>query len=777
MWQGREWPSSRAFVFSSDAEDDDAGEAEEADEVFLDAVDEDLDTGFQEDGLLADEEEEDIIPPLRTRAVVSSTDGLDIVADEEDEDDRPRSTMKASAGIVLDDDVDEDDEDELLADVDTEAGVPILDEGLDLDAIIDSGTPAMPSNMGGQEEFLGIDEDEVELEGEEDIEELPGPSYPEPPIREYALGDLLEMAGYGLVDRAASNTKVSGLHTDPHKILPGDLYISLEQDTEENVSEAIENGAVAILGPQSLGKNSSVPMVKVPNPRDAMHRMAAAFYNDPSQKMSVVGVTGSSGKTTTSWLIRGIFEEWGKLTGMMGSIENALYADKLDAEGNLWVPDEADPTLDRDCSAAFHLTPYKGKYEAPNEAPDGLEAQKLLAGMADRGAEVAVVECNPDGLEQGRMDHVDLNIAVFTNLATDAAEEGEFEELLEAQGAIFRRLTNPTTQRAIINLDDPYADDIRAFAAQVPVVTYAMYNKSADVWPEKLRFSMWETEIKVQTPVGPLLIITPLIGRHNVYNILAAVAVGLAVTVDGEPIPLKTIVQGIEATEIVPGRCEVIDEDQPFGCVVDAADTPAALSRLMDGLRECCNKRLILVLGCPGEQDQGKRPFMGEIAHYKADLVIMTNDSPRGEGPNEIIADMVAGYPDSILKRNASVPYQPGFLQDPGRVDYNALEFLWHNCYEYRRYVVEDRWTAIRWAIGSAQADDCVVIAGRGHKDFVEWTFDGETVRGWFDDRVEARNALAKVAKLWQISGFDHAELPWMDVGDREGRMFNKALV
>ena len=312
------------------------------------------------------------------------------------------------------------------------------------------------------------------------------------------------------------------------------------------------------------------------------------------------------------------------------------------------------------------------------------------------------------------------------------------------------------------------------------------------------------------TPIGALSLSTQLVCRHNAFNVLASVAAGLAVTVPsagaeaaasasaaspesefkeeaeegefgtkatsgaaGRALDLRTIVRGIEATEVIPGRTEAIDEGQPFAVIVDSARTPDALGRLLDGVREAGAKRLILVIGCEGGRPKAARPYIGEVAHFKADVVIVTSDNPRGEDPRSIVADVVSGFPDEILRQNARVPYGAGFLQDPGRVSPAAVEFLWQACYEHSRYVCEDRWMAIRWAVGTAAADDAVLIVGKGCEDFQEWVqarggTGRDTVRGWFDDRVEARHALVKAAELWGVSALDQVGASLDGVG-REG--------
>ena len=619
-------------------------------------------------------------------------------------------------------------------------------------------------------------------------------------------------------------------------------------------SSSSSSDAAASPPPSSSPPSSSFSLGR------AAGAVAREFYGDPTSRMSTVLFVGGPGKTTSAWLTRGVLEEAGALVGMIGSIEYALHADRLDARGGLWAAGEEDPTEARECSAAFHLAPYKGKYPLPAPDSTALRIQKVSAGMADRGATAAVIEISARALVAGAAEGVDADVAVFTGspeksaAATEARNkkaaasvrgggpagssspypaaaaaaaaaansasasassslaaaealviaEGDAE--LAALAAVFERLTDSDRQRAVINLDDLNAERVRDAAARggAPAISFGFYNTSADVKLARVEFGLWETELLVGTPIGALSLATQLVCRHNAFNVLAAVAAGLAVTVpdaaagssaageeegggaegesesraasnnSGRALDLRTIVRGIEATEVIPGRTEAIDEGQPFAVIVDSARTPDALGRLLDGVREAGAKRLILVMGCEGGRPRAARPYMGEVAHFKANVVIVTSDNPRAEDPRSIISDVVSGFPDDLLEHNARVPYRPGFLQDPGRVSPAEVEFLWDACYEHARYVCEDRWMAIRWAVGTAQADDAVLIVGKGCEDFQEWVRpgkDGETVRGWFDDRVEARHALVKAAELWSVSALDRSELPWMEWDEREARL------
>lgn len=251
-------------------------------------------------------------------------------------------------------------------------------------------------------------------------------------------------------------------------------------------------------------------------------------------------------------------------------------------------------------------------------------------------------------------------------------------------------------------------------------------------------------------------------------SILAAYVEPLCMLLPLPQVPLPQIVAGIEAVEVVPGRCELVDEGQPFAVVVDNSDTPEKLEELLTELRQCQPKNIWTVFGCRGDEDKSLRVQMMEVADELSDCVIITNDSPRLEPPQQIVSDIVSGLGDELVNKYAGYVYQP--FQDQAHVP------LWFEAYLQKaqrlakRYVMEDRYSAIRCAIGTAKPDDVVVIAGRGACDYMEY-WDGKDgiVRGWFDDRVEARNALQKLSILAQLDGkLDRSTLPWTT--DEDGR-------
>lgn len=662
-------------------------------------------------------------------------------------------------------------------------GSPMTDLNLD-DLISGDYNAGALQQFGQEDDFV---DDVVQSPVAPSEEE---PAYTTPPQRVKTLGSLLRAAGYrteaDLLTQQQSDVEINNVQWDPRKVDFGGLFVCMNAtgfDGHDFTECVAENGAAAMIleHPVEHDIPDDIPVVVVGSTLSALGRLAAEFLDNPSRELVTVGVTGSAGKTTTSWLIRGIFEELGQLTGMLGTLEYAISTDRLDDDGDLWEPVEEDPTLERDSTTPYHLAPYQGKYIVEESTPDALAMQKILAGVADRGGQSAVVECTTTGIKEGRLDDVDLDVAVFTNVSEEhllqyegTAEPETMSEHVAVMATLFSRLTDPDRQRAVVNVDDPFADQIRQAGIKVPVVTFAVKDKEADVVALKHTLTPFQTTVLVSTPAGKLEIKSPLIGLSNVYNILAAVAVGIATSVD-----LKAIVMGIEAVDLIPGRTELIDEGQNFPVIVDCANTPASLTRLLTGVRAAGAKRLLTVFGAEGlTTSKEERAEFGTVLDTFSDFVFITNNNPRLEQPEDIVEDTVAGFRPAIHKYE-HVPGLPHWLVDVNRVpdipsDFMTRDVRLINQGVWRRFIMEDRFSAIRVAIGTAQDKDAVIIAGKGAEDFQEFgDFEsGDILRGWFDDRVEARNALSKLPLL-RATGMDTTELPWCsddddcDRGDR----------
>nr|GMD99885.1 UDP-N-acetylmuramoyl-L-alanyl-D-glutamate--2,6-diaminopimelate ligase MurE homolog, chloroplastic [Ipomoea batatas] len=505
--------------------------------------------------------------------------------------------------------------------------------------------------------------------------------------------------------------EIRGIQHDSRLVESGDLFVCCvgrKTDGHLYLSEADKRGAVAVVASKEIDIEETLgckALVIVEDTNVVLAVLAASFYRHPSKSMSVIGITGTNGKTTTSYLIKSMYEAMGLRTGMLSTVAYYIHGDN---------------TL-----------------ESPNTTPDAVLVQKLMAKMSHNGTEALVMEASSHGLALGRCDEVDFDIAVFTNLTRDHLDfHGTEEEYRNAKAKLFARMVDPDRHRKIVNIDDPNA---AFFISQgnpsVPVVTFAMENKKADVHPLNFELSLFETTVLVNTPRGILEISSGLLGRHNIYNILAAVAVGIAVGA-----PLEDIVKGIEEVDAVPGRCELIDEEQAFGVIVDYAHTPNALSKLLDYVRELHPRRIITVFGCAGESDRGKRPIMTKIATDKSDVTILTSDNPKNEDPLDILDDMLAG------------------------VGWTMQDYLKHGENDYypplsnghRLFLHDIRRVAVRCAVAMGEEGDMVVVAGKGHETY---QIEGEKEE-FFDDREECREALQYVDELHQ-AGIDTSEFPW----------------
>ncbi|XP_009400256.2 UDP-N-acetylmuramoyl-L-alanyl-D-glutamate--2,6-diaminopimelate ligase MurE homolog, chloroplastic [Musa acuminata AAA Group] len=504
---------------------------------------------------------------------------------------------------------------------------------------------------------------------------------------------------------------ITGIQHDSREVTAGDLFVCCNGskiDGHDYLTEADKRGAVALVADKEINIEETLgckALVIVEDTSLALRILAASFYMHSSKSLSVIGVTGTSGITTTTHLVKAMYEAMGLRTGMLGTLGCYVHGEN--------------------------------RLDSPNTTTDVVVTQKLMAKMVHNGTEAVVMEASADGLAHQRYDEIDFDIAVFTNLTSDHPEfSGTDEEYRNALGKLFTMMVDPERHRKIVNIDDPNAP---FFVTQgnpaVPVVTYALENKNADIHVLKFELSLFETQVLVQTPHGILEISSGLLGRDNIYNILAAVSVGIAVGA-----PLEDIVRGIEEVDAVPGRCELIDEEQAFGVVVDHAKTPDALSRLLDTVRELGPRRIITVLGCEGERERGKRPLMTKIATDKSDVVMLTSDNPRNEDPLDILDDMLAG------------------------VGWTMQDYLKHGENDYypplpnghRLFLHDIRRVAVRAAVAMGEEGDVVVVAGKGHETY---QFEGDKEE-FFDDREECREALQYVDELHQ-AGIDTSEFPW----------------
>ncbi len=468
--------------------------------------------------------------------------------------------------------------------------------------------------------------------------------------------------------------EICGLSYDSRRVAPGDLFAALpghRMDGHAFVEEAVARGAAAVLAAHSV--KTDVPVVCSPDPRRSLGQLAAAFYGRPAEAMCVVGITGTNGKTTTSYLTEAVLAAAGHRVGVIGTVD-------------------------------WH---YPGKRGAnPVTTPQSLDLQRILAEMRSAGVSHAVMEVSSHALDQDRVEGVFFDVGVFTNLTRDHLDyHGSMAAYRECKQRLFteRLPAGPKALRAVavVNTDDPFGRELAA-CLSVPCLTVgsAVGNK---VHPVAVDISRRGIQAELATPGGRLEIRSPLVGRHNLDNIMAAVASGIAVGV-----PAEAIGRGIAGVTRVPGRLEPVSDPEGRHVYIDYAHTPDALDHALAALRPLTPGRLICVFGCGGDRDTGKRPQMGEIAGRWSDYVVVTSDNPRSEVPEAIIEMILPG-----LRRSAPAD---------------------------RWEAIPDRARAIFRAIGAAGADDTVLIAGKGHETYQ--VLSNRTID--FDDRQVAQQALAQ---------------------------------
>ena len=443
------------------------------------------------------------------------------------------------------------------------------------------------------------------------------------------------------------NIEIENIEYDSRMLKPHSLFIAIrgfKQDGYSFIEQAKTNGAVAV-----MGERESCDMianhVAVPDARAAMAEVAAKFYGYPGFHLKACGVTGTNGKTTTCFLLRQILQKRNKTTGMLTSL---LY----DTGGETFA--------------------------AERTTPEALDMQRLLFLMRKNYCVNAVIEVSSHALILHRVDKINFRVAVYTNITRDHLDfHGTMENYLAAKSLLLKKLTGPLSY-AVINLDVP---EFRVLFGEFgsAYMTYSLSDRGADVYCSNYEIQPHLTIFDLMTPMGSATVDFHLPGKFNLSNALAAAAGGLACGVD-----LDTVVAGLESTSSIPGRFNFVAKGQPFAIYVDYAHTPDAIERLCQSAREITSGRLLILFGCGGDRDKGKRPLMGRAATTYADFAIVTSDNPRSEEPMTIIEEI-----------------------KPGLVGKN---------YE----VCPDRTEAIRLIFDMAKSGDAVLLAGKGAENYQE---------------------------------------------------------
>jgi UDP-N-acetylmuramoyl-L-alanyl-D-glutamate--2,6-diaminopimelate ligase len=472
------------------------------------------------------------------------------------------------------------------------------------------------------------------------------------------------------------NPSVTGVEYDSRRVKPGDVFVAMKGESSDGnrfIDKAIAAGAAAIVTDSATDTlHPNVAWVQVPHGRRALARLSANFYKRPAERLASTGITGTNGKSTASFLLEAILAAAGRKSALIGTIEYHV---------------------------AGRILP------APHTTPEALELNQMLREALSNGATEAVMEVSSHALAQQRVFGIPFDVVVFTNLTRDHLDyHHSMEEYFAAKKMLFEGVGTDPPRAAVLNLDDEHGAGLVSFCKKrsAEVLTYGL--TEGDFRPEKLDIAPRGTRFDLVTPQESIPLFSPLIGKVNVFNILAAAAAAYA-----RKCPLEAVAQGVERLTRVPGRFERVECQQPFTVVVDYAHTDDALRNLTALAREFVQRaghkaRVITVFGCGGDRDRAKRPLMGEAAGRGSDFAVLTSDNPRSEDPLAIINDAMIG-----LQRSGA------------------------------KYKVEpDRRNAITLAIHEAGPGDIVLIAGKGHEK-VQVTRDGPIP---FDDVEVAQQIL-----------------------------------
>lgn len=466
-----------------------------------------------------------------------------------------------------------------------------------------------------------------------------------------------------------SDLDISRVVYDSRNVQAGDLFVALRGEKTDGhlyAQQALQRGASAFLVEEPV---EAPCWIQVPDTLGALAVVSRNIYKAPADDLQLIGVTGSNGKTTTTYLIETIGQAGGEKIGLLGTIEYR------------WPGH---------CQPAPHTTPFSS------------ELQEGLAAMRSAGVAKVVMEVSSHAIELHRIDTLLFDTAVFTNLSHEHLDfHGNMENYAAVKHRLFTQYLKPEGT-AVLNLDDPWAQRWYQDLAPRHILTYG-YETPAQVRPLNYQLSSEGIHAVLATPQGRLQVVSTLVGRHNLYNLMAAISACLS-----RDIPLEVIEEGIRQSTCVPGRLEAVDCGQPFKVFVDYAHTPDGVKNVLGTLNEILHARLICVIGCGGDRDRKKRPLMASIAQENSKLVILTSDNPRSEDPEKILEAMEVGM---IGNRGSS-----------------------YLC-------IADRQEAIHTAMQLAKPGDIVLIAGKGHETYQEI----QGVRHPFDDRLVAAAELERL--------------------------------
>jgi len=490
--------------------------------------------------------------------------------------------------------------------------------------------------------------------------------------------------------------EIGSIHYRAQNVQPDGLFVAIQglaADGHDFIEEALARGALAIITQKPVNKKAII--IEVENTRKALAAVSSRFYSHPSQHMTIIGITGTNGKTTTAFLIERILQCAGANVGVIGTL-NYRFSDKT--------------------------------FNSPMTTPESSDLQRILADMHSDGITHVVMEVTSHALDLNRIDNCQFDVGVFTNLTQDHLDyHKDMESYWSCKKKLFTEFLGsvPGESRiaAVINDKDKKGRELLKMlpeaAGDLRLISVGDSDDS-NIRPQNIQQDLNGVKGRIATPAGAFEFKSLLVGRHNLENILCATGIGIALD-----LPLDSIKAGLETLAVVPGRLEYIPNDIKRFVYVDYAHTPDALASVLAALKELAGGKLICVFGCGGDRDRAKRPQMGKIAGEFCDLAIITSDNPRTEPPLEIIIQILEGV--KLATRHEYTPQELATGLQP------------------KGYVIEpDRRAAIRLALLVSSPGDTVLIAGKGNEDYQ--IIGDKTIS--FDDREEARAAIGALTRV-----------------------------
>ncbi|MCB1616583.1 MAG: UDP-N-acetylmuramoyl-L-alanyl-D-glutamate--2,6-diaminopimelate ligase [Pseudomonadales bacterium] len=473
-----------------------------------------------------------------------------------------------------------------------------------------------------------------------------------------------------------SDIAIKGVSSDSRKLGRGDLFLAypgFSRDGRDFIDEAVNQQVAAIVyeqrGFEAVDRGSVLPFIGLENLQQQSSAIASRFYGEPSKQMEMIAITGTNGKTSCCYWLSALLESLGCCVGQIGTLGVRLGSDEIKAASGMTTP-------------------------------DSIEVQKLLASFLAKGARCTVMEVSSHALDQGRVNAVDFDIAIFTNLGRDHLDyHGDEKAYKRAKARLFSSFE---LQTAIINIDDVFGEELIEKSLRAKnTVTYSLCNNDATVYLSDIRFDRKGSACLVHSPWGDVRIKVPFMGAYNLANLMAVVCAASSMGFD-----FYEIVSRLEDLPMPPGRMQIVS-DEDVTVIVDYAHTPDALEHALNTVRSHSDGVIWCVFGCGGDRDTGKRALMGAVAARLADRVVLTSDNPRSEDPQSIISDIVSGIPTG-------------------------------------KYICEpDRYKAIEEVLLRANSGDVILIAGKGHENYQE--VNG--VRKAFDDVAVASEMLKHRAR------------------------------